>query len=166
MDARREAEPVRNPTRVERRSDRERVVTRTFDAPARLVYAAWTRPELMKRWWVPRSIPMAMVGCELDVRAGGRYRLSFTMEGMPPMDFFGRYLEVVPERRLVWTNEEGGADGSTTTVTFEEQDGKTVVTVSELYPSKEALEADGAHEAAAEVHAQLDELLASLTAAA
>lgn len=153
-----------NQTRVERRSDLERVVTRTFNAPARLVYQAWTRPELLRRWWVPRSVPMSLVGCELDVRVGGKYRLSFTSGSMPPMDFFGRYLEVVPEKRLVWTNEESGADGSTTTVTFEERDGQTVVTVSERYPSKEALEADGAHEAAAETHAQLDELLATLLA--
>ncbi len=164
MDARRDGERVRHQTRVERRSELERVVTRTFDAPARLVYAAWTRPELMQRWWVPRSVPMSMVGCEMDVKVGGRYRLSFKMEGMPPMNFFGRYLEVVPDRRLVWTNEESGADASTTTVTFEEKDGQTLVTVSERYPSKEALEADGSVEAAAEVHGQLEELLASLVA--
>jgi uncharacterized protein YndB with AHSA1/START domain len=165
MAARGDGEPVRNRTTVERRSDRERVVTRAFDAPAHLVYRAWTRPELMKRWWVPRSAPMSLIACEMDVRVGGRYRLTFQSEAMPPTDFFGRYLEVVPNERLVWTNEEGGADGSTTTVTLEEKDGQTVVRVSDLYPSKEALEADGAHEAAAETHAQLDELLATLLAA-
>jgi uncharacterized protein YndB with AHSA1/START domain len=157
-------EPSDNQTTVERRSERERVVTRTFDAPARLVFAAWTRPELMKRWWVPRSMPISLVSCEMDVRAGGTYRLSFESESMPSMDFFGRYLEVIPNARLVWTNEESGEAGSTTTVTFEEKDGRTTVVVSELYPSKEALEADGSHEAAAETHAQLDELLADLAA--
>jgi uncharacterized protein YndB with AHSA1/START domain len=161
-----EREPTKNRTTVERKSDRERIVTRTFDAPAYLVFEAWTKPELMKRWWVPRSVPMSLVSCEMDVRVGGRYRLSFEMDAMPPMDFFGRYLDVIPNARLVWTNEEGGEAGSVTTVTFEERDGKTTVVVSELYPSKEALEADGAHEAAAETHAQLDELLASLTATA
>lgn len=153
---------TKNQTTVERTSEREGVVRRTFDAPARLVFEAWTRPELIKRWWVPKSVPMSLVGCEMDVRVGGKYRLTFTSPSFPSMDFFGRYLEVVPNARLVWTNEEGGEDGSTTTVTFEEKNGKTLVVVSELYPTKEALEADGAHEAAAETHAQLDELLASL----
>jgi uncharacterized protein YndB with AHSA1/START domain len=156
---------IKNETTIERTSERERVITRVFNAPARLVFDAWTKPELMKRWWVPRSIPMQMTGCEMDVRAGGSYKLTFKLESMPePMDFFGRYLEVVPNARLVWTNEEGGVDASTTTVTFTEKDGKTTVVVSERYPTKEALEADGAHEAAAEVHGQLDALLAELTA--
>ncbi|MFT3915585.1 MAG: SRPBCC domain-containing protein [Anaeromyxobacteraceae bacterium] len=164
MGATRASESPKHQTTVERKSERERVVTRTFDAPARLVFDAWTKPELMKRWWVPRSIPMSLVSCEMDVRTGGTYKLTFKMEPHPPMDFFGRYVEVVPNRRLVWTNEESGADASTTTVTFEEKDGMTTVVVSELYPSKEALEADGAHEAAKEVHAQLDALLAALRA--
>lgn len=155
----------KNPTTVERKSDRERVVRRTFDAPVRLVYEAWTKPELMQRWWVPKSVPIRLVSCEMDVRTGGTYRLRFESDVMPPMDFFGRYVEVVPNERLVWTNEESGEAGSVTTVTFEEKDGRTMVTLTELYPSKEALEADGAHEAAAESHAQLDELLASLTSA-
>ena len=159
-----EGEPTKNQTTVERKSERERVVTRTFNAPARLVFDAWTRPDLMKRWWVPKSVPMSLVSCEMDVRVGGKYRLTFKSESIPSMDFFGRYIEVIPNARLVWTNEEGGEDGSTTTVTFAEKDGRTTVVVSELYPSKEALEADGAHEAAAETHAQLDELLASLAA--
>jgi uncharacterized protein YndB with AHSA1/START domain len=162
MGATKTGEPTKHQTTVERTSERERVVRRTFDAPARLVFQAWTRPELMKRWWVPRSIPMSLVSCEMDVRVGGTYKLTFKMEPHPPMDFFGRYVDVVPNRRLVWTNEEAGADASTTTVTFEEKDGVTTVVVSELFPSKEALEADGSHEAANEVHAQLDELLAVL----
>lgn len=157
-----ESERTRNQTTTERTSERERVTTRTFDAPARLVFDAWTRPELMKRWWVPKSVPMSLVSCEMDVRVGGRYRLTFETDATASMDFFGRYLEVIPNARLVWTNEEGGEDGSTTTVTFEEKDGKTKVVVRELYPSKEALEADGAHEAAVETHAQLDALLAEL----
>ena len=148
---------------MERTSERELVVTRTIDGPAHIVFDAWTKPELMKRWWVPKSVPMSLIACEMDVRVGGRYRLTFKTDSIPSMDFFGRYLEVVPNARLVWTNEEGGEDGSTTTVTFEEKDGRTTVVISELYPSKEALEADGAHEAAAETHAQLDELLATLT---
>jgi uncharacterized protein YndB with AHSA1/START domain len=146
--------------RVERRSDREIVVTRWFDAPARLVFEAWSRPELFQRWWVPRSLGMTLHACEMDVRTGGTYRLNFG-EGM---DFFGRYLEVVPPSRIVWTNEEGGEGGSVTTVTFEEQDGKTLLVMSEVFSSKEALDADGggAAEATHETFSQLDELLASM----
>lgn len=156
MDAGRGSEPVT----VERTSDREVVVTRTFDAPARLVFAAWTRPELFRQWWVPRSMDMVLHACEMDVRVGGRYRLNFG-EGA---DFFGRYLEVEPPSRLAWTNEEGGDGGSVTTVTFEENDGRTRVVVTERYPSKEALDAAGlgAQEAMRETFAQLEELLRTL----
>jgi uncharacterized protein YndB with AHSA1/START domain len=96
----------------------------------------------------------------MDVRTGGTYRLSFG-EGM---DFFGRYLEVTPPSRIVWTNEEGGEDGSVTTVTFEEQDGRTLLVMTERYPSKEALDdaGTGAADATHETFAQLDELLLAL----
>jgi uncharacterized protein YndB with AHSA1/START domain len=145
-------------TTVERRGDRELVVTRTFDAPARLVFEAWSNPELFQRWWVPKSMGMTLYACEMDVRTGGTYRLNFG-EGM---DFFGRYVEVTPPSRIVWTNEEGGEDASVTTVTFEEHDGRTLLVMSELYPSKEALDAagTGAADATHETFAQLDELLA------
>ena len=154
------SEAVKNVTKVERRSDRELVVTRTFDGPAHLVFEAWSNPELFKRWWVPRSLGMTLESCEMDVRTGGTYRLGFG-DGM---DFFGRYIEVTPHSRIVWTNEEGGENGSVTTVTFEERDGKTLLVMSELYPSKEALDAagTGAADAMHETFAQLDELLASL----
>ena len=146
-------------TRVERRSDREIVVSRWFDAPAHLVFEAWSRPELFQRWWVPRSLGITLHACEMDVRTGGTYRLSFG-EGR---DFFGRYLEVVPPSRIVWTNDEGGEYGSVTTVTFEEQGARTLLVMSEVFPSKEALDADGggASEASHESFRQLDELLAS-----
>lgn len=145
---------------VERRSDREIVVTRWFEAPARLVFEAWSRPELFQRWWVPRSFGMTLYDCEMDARTGGTYRLNFG-EGM---DFYGRYLEVVPPSRIVWTNEEGGEGGSVTTVTFEEQDGRTLLVMTEVFPSKEALDADGggAAEATHETFDQLEELLASM----
>ena len=151
-------------TTVERKSDREVVVTRTFDAPARLVFEAWTKPELFEQWWVPRSMGMTLRSCELDVRTGGKYRLVFGDDPANPMAFFGEYLDVVPNQRLVWTNEESGADGSVTTVTFEEKNGKTTLVMSELYPTKEALDAagTGAQEAMKETFGQLDELLASL----
>jgi len=151
-------------TTVQRKSDRELVVTRTFDAPARLVFEAWTKPELFEQWWVPRSMGMTLRSCELDVRTGGEYRLVFGDDPANPMAFFGKYLDVVPNQRIVWTNEESGADGSVTTVTFEEKDGRTMLVMSELYPTKEALDAagTGAQEAMKETFGQLDELLASL----
>src|SRR6476620_9631456 len=137
MSARRESEARMNRTTVERKSDREVVVTRSFDAPARLVFEAWSKPELFKQWWVPRSMGMTLESCEMDVRTGGTYRLGFG-DGM---DFFGRYIEVTPHSRIVWTNEEAGENGSVTTVTFEETAGRTLLVMSELYPSKEALDA-------------------------
>ena len=164
MAARKESESQR--TTVQRKSEREVVVTRTFDAPARLVFEAWSRPELFKRWWVPRSMGMTLRSCELDVRTGGKYRLVFGDDPANSMAFFGRYLEVVPDKRIVWTNEESGDAGSVTTVTFEERDGKTLLVMSELYPTKEALDAagTGAQEATHETFEQLDELLVELSA--
>ena len=168
MDARRESEPapMKNRTTVERKSERELVVTRTFNGPARIVFEAWTRPELFKRWWAPKSMGMSLLSCEMDVRVGGTYRLVFSHNDSEPMAFFGRYIEVTPHSRLVWTNDEGGEDGPVTTVTFEEQDGKTLLAMHELYPSKEALDAagTGSADATAETFAQLDELLVTLGA--
>jgi uncharacterized protein YndB with AHSA1/START domain len=166
MGARRESEhtSVKNITIVERKSEREIVVTRTFNAPARIVFEAWTKPELMKQWWVPKSMDMSLLSCEMDVRVGGKYRFVFGQG--PGMEFFGRYIEVIPHSRIVWTNEEGGEDGSITTVTFEEKAGKTLLVMSELYPSKEALDAagTGAADATHETFTQLDELLFELGA--
>jgi uncharacterized protein YndB with AHSA1/START domain len=148
---------------VERKSERELVVTRTFNGPARIVFEAWTKPELFKRWWAPKSMGMSLLSCEMDVRVGGKYRLQFEHDAMA---FFGTYLEVTPHSRLVWTNEEGGEGGPVTTVTFEERGGNTLVVLHELYPSKEALDAagTGAADAMAETFAQLDELLLTLGA--
>ena len=163
MVARREGEPAptRNRTTSERRSDRELVITRTFDAPARLVFEAWTTPELFKQWWVPKSSGATLLSCAQDVRVGGSYRLEFAHPtAATPMAFFGKYVEVVPDARLVWTNEES-ADGAVTTVTFEEKDGKTLLVMSELYPSKQALEMaiEGMDGAMPETFEQLDEVL-------
>jgi uncharacterized protein YndB with AHSA1/START domain len=166
MDARRESEPpMKNRTNVER-SEREIVVTRTFNGPARIVFEAWTRPELIKRWWVPKSMGMSLLSCEADVRVGGTYRFVFARGDSEPMAFFGKYIEVTPHSRLVWTNEES-AGGAVTTVTFEEQGGKTLLVLHELYPSKEALEANaGMEDALGETFEQLDELLLTLGASA
>jgi uncharacterized protein YndB with AHSA1/START domain len=168
MDARKESEPtaMKNRPTVERKSDRELVVTRTFNAPARLVFEAWSKPELLKRWWAPKSMGMSLLSCEADVRTGGRYRFVIGVGDAKPMEFFGRYTEVTPHSRLVWTNEEAGDAGSITTVTFEEKGGKTLLVMHELYPSKEALDAagTGAADAMGETLAQLDELLVTLGA--
>lgn len=130
-----------NQTKSERKSDREFVVTRTINGPAHLVFEAWATPEIFKKWWVPKSAPMTLESCEMDVRAGGGYRLVFMMNSQT-FEFFGKYVEVTPPSRLVWTNDEGGDDTTTvTTVTFQEVGKTTIVTVHELYPSKEALDA-------------------------
>jgi uncharacterized protein YndB with AHSA1/START domain len=153
-------------TTVDRASDREIVVTRTFDAPARIVFEAWTRPELFMRWWAPRSMGMSIRSCEMDARTGGKYRLEFGQDAASSWAFFGKYIEVIPNERIVWTNEESD-DGSVTTVTLEETDGKTLLTLSELYPSREALEAEhGAEDGLPEQFEQLDELLLTLDASA
>ena len=166
MDARRESEPSRRKDRttVERKSERELVVTRTFDGPARIVWEAWTQPELLRQWWVPKSMGMSLLSCEMDVRVGGKYRLEFA-HGDSRAAFFGTYKEVTPHSRLVWSNEESD-EGSVTTVTFEEKGGKTLLVMHELYPSKEALDAagTGAADVMVETFAQLDELLVTLGA--
>jgi len=151
-----------NRTVVERKGERELVVTRTFDAPPSIVYRAWTQPELFKRWWMPKSLSgVSLLSCEMDVRTGGKYRLEFGAGGSDSMTFFGKYLEVVPNERIVWTNDEGET-GAITTVTFEEQGGKTLLTFHEIYPSSEALEEalQGSAAGLPEQFDQLDELLA------
>jgi len=166
VDARRDSElaPMKNRTTVERKSERELVVTRTFNGPPRIVFQAWTKPELFRQWWVPKSMGMSLLSCEMDVRVGGKYRLVFAY-GDSQAAFFGTYQEVTPHSRLVWTNEESD-EGSVTTVTFEEKGGKTLLVMHELYPSKEALDAagTGAADATVETFAQLDELLVTLGA--
>ena len=158
---------VKNRTSVERRSERELVVTRTIDAPRHIVFEAWIKPELFQRWWVPKSIGLELLSCELDVRVGGAYRLVFRHPDAPDgMAFHGRYLEVTPPSRLVWTNEEAGSAGQVTTVTFEERAGQTRLVMHDLYPSKEALDeaiSSGSTSWNDETFNQLDELLASAT---
>jgi len=165
MDGNGEGDPTsrNNRTTVERTSERELVVKRTFNAPARIVFDAWTKPELLKRWWAPKSFGVTFLSCEADVRAGGRYRFVFGHAASEqPMEFFGRYLEVTPPSHLVWTNDEGGEGGAVTTVTFEERGGQTLLVMHDLYPSKEALDgaiASGSTGGFGETFEQLDELL-------
>lgn len=150
-------------TTVERKSERELVVTRTFNGPARIVFQAWTKPELFQRWWAPKSCGLTILSCEMDVRTGGTYRLVMRHPSSgQPMAFFGRYLDVVPHSRVVWTNDEGGEDSAITTVTFEERGTETLVVVHELYPSKEALDdamASGSTSGWSEQFEQLDAFL-------
>jgi uncharacterized protein YndB with AHSA1/START domain len=161
MDARSENETNANRTTVELKSEREVVVTRVFNAPAHIVFEAWTTPALFKQWWLPKSMGMTLDSCEMDVRTGGKYCLVFG-GGIP---FFGKYIEVIPNSRIVWTNDESD-NGSVTTVTFEEQDGKTLLVLHELYPSKEAFDAEhGMEDAMGETFGQLDEVLVTLGAA-
>ncbi|MBL6938108.1 MAG: SRPBCC family protein [Alphaproteobacteria bacterium] len=158
---------AKKPTEAERISDRELVVTRTFNAPARIVFKAWTTPELFQRWWTPKSFGITILSCEMDVRTGGTYRLVMRHPSFEqPMAFFGRYIEVVPNARIVWTNDEGGEVGAVTTVTFEERGGETLLVMRDTYPSKKALDeaiasgaTSGGHD---ETFNQLDEVLRSL----
>ena len=171
METRSESETVlmKNRTSVDRKSERELVVSRTINGPARIVFEAWTTPELFKRWWVPRSMGMSLLTCEMDVRVGGQYRLVFGHNGSTVMEVFGKYLEVTPHSRLVWTNDEGDEGGAVTTLTFEETGGQTLLVLHDLYPSKEALDAaisSGSTEGLPEQLEQLDELIVTLGASA
>jgi len=169
MDARRENEPAptKNRTTIERTSERELVVTRTINGPARIVFEAWTKPELLKRWWAPKSTGLTLLSCEADVRVGGTYRFVFGHDASESMAFFGRYVEVTPHSRLVWTSDEGAGGEAVTTATFEERGGKTLLVVRELYPSKDALDgamASGMEPGTRETFEQLEELVVTLGA--
>jgi uncharacterized protein YndB with AHSA1/START domain len=170
MDERKNSEinPKKYDTTVERKSERELVVTRTFNGPAHIVFDAWTKPELFRQWWAPKSCGVSIISCDLDVRTGGTYHL---VMGHPsseqPMSFFGRYIEVTPNSRLVWTNDEGDEGGAVTTVTFEQRGGETLVVMKDLYPSRKALDdaiASGSTSGAGEQFEQLDQLLVTLEA--
>ena len=152
-------------TAVERRSERELVVTRTFNGPVRLVFDAWTKPDLFKLWWAPKSSGVPLLSCDMDVRTGGSYRIAFGRDEANSRAFFGKYLDVSPPSRIVWTNDESD-DAAVTTVTFEEEDGKTLLVLHELYPSKQALDEAfvGMEDAMPEQFAQLDDLLITLSA--
>ena len=171
MNARKDSDPnpTKNPTTVEPKSERELVVTRTFDAPARIVFQAWTTPELFRRWWIPKSMPLALLSYEADIRVGGGYRLVFDVDGTKTMAFFGKYIEVTPHSRIVWTNDESGEDGALTTVTLEEMGDRTRMVLHELYRSQEVRDAalaSGSYEGMGETFGQLDEVLVSLGAKA
>lgn len=156
-----------NHTIVERKSDRDLIVTRRFNAPAGIIFQAWTRPELFKQWWAPKSMGVPLRSCEMDARPGGKYRVEFGHDTSSTFAFYGKYLEVAPGSRLAWTNEED-EDGAVTTVTLEERDGATQLVLHEAYPTKEALDRaiGGTEGAIGEQFAQLDELLTTMAAGA
>ena len=158
--------PMKNRTTAER-TDRELILSRTFDAPAHRVYEAWTKPEQFRQWWVPKSSGATLLSCEQDVRVGGGYQLEFAHpQAEMPMAFFGKYLDVVPNARIVWTNEES-EDGAVTTVTFDEKDGKTLLMMRDVYRSKDALDqaSEGMDEMMSETFGQLDAFLEGRSAA-
>jgi len=162
----RESNATEYATTVKRKSQRELVVTRTFNGPAHIVFNAWTKPELLQRWWVPKSFGASFLSCEADVRTGGKYRFVFShASSEQPVAFFGKYIEVVPDSRLVWTNDEDEEGGPVTTVTFEERGHETLVTILDLYPSTKALDdalASGSTSWNGESFEQLDQLLVTL----
>jgi uncharacterized protein YndB with AHSA1/START domain len=163
-----DTKPIKHETTVERKSERELAVTRSFNGPAHVVFRAWTKPELLKRWWIPKSCGASFLSCEADVRTGGTYRFVFSHPSSEqPMSFFGRYVEVTPPSRLVWTNDEGDENGAITTVTFEERGGETLVVMHDLYPSQKALDDaidSGSTNGSGEQFEQLDQLLLALEA--
>ena len=152
-------------TVVKRNSDCDLVVTRSFNAPARNIFAAWTTPDLFMRWWAPKSTGMTLLSCEMDVRVGGGCRIELRHPAAEqPMAFFGKYIEVIPPTRLTWTNEES-EDGAVSTVTLEEKHSKTLLTFHERYPTKQALDnsIEGTEACMPEQFTQLGELLLTLS---
>jgi uncharacterized protein YndB with AHSA1/START domain len=169
MIERKSGEPTsKNQTTMELKADRELVITRTFNAPARIVFDAWTKAELVKRWWAPKSHGVSIAECNADVRVGGSYRYVLRPKEGDDIAFSGKYTEITPHSRLVYTQffepmRDAGA--VIVTITFEEQGAKTRLVSHELYPSKEAREAalgSGMEHGMRETMDQLDELVASL----
>lgn len=150
-------------TQVTRKSDYELAVTRTFDALVQTIFKAWTQTDHFKQWWVPQSSGAVLRSCEQDVRVGGRHRVEITHPKVSaPMAFYGTYLEVAPNSRLVWTNEENEA-GAVTTVSFNEVNGGTRVSLEKRYPTAQALDQalQGMQDAMSETFDQLEALLAA-----
>lgn len=159
---------MKNETIVERTSDRELVVTRTFDAPAQIVFDAWTKPDLLKQWWAPKSFGVSLFECEQDLRVGGAYRFAFGRDPTSPEVFTGRYLEVDPPARLVFTQiyeRMAHVGEAVVTAIFDESQGRTRLTLRQVFPSREALEgalASGMERGMRITLDQLDELVASM----
>ncbi len=167
MAAQRKGESMNlNPTSLERTSDKEIVIARTFRAPAQIVFDAWTKPEYVRRWWAPESRGVTLVQCDADLRPGGAYRYVLARGKAERFAFSGKYLEIARPTRLVYTQSFEPVPGeAVVTVSFEERGGSTTLVAHELYPSKEALDgalASGMEDGMRETFDQLDELVASL----
>jgi uncharacterized protein YndB with AHSA1/START domain len=164
---------ARSRTKFERVSDTEIVMERTFNGPRHIVFDAWTKPELVSRWWAPTSFGTAMDSCEAEVRVGGSYRYVVRHRTGGKFAFSGAYTEVTPHSRLVYTSffepeaagTMPGIDAVIVTVTFEEREGRTHLVSHERYPSKEVLDMAVGSGMERGVHItmdQLDALVASL----
>ena len=149
-------------------SDREVCMTRSFNAPRDLVFAAWTKPELVMRWLGVEAWPMVV--CEIDLRVGGVLRYVWRNKDGTDMGINGVFQQIVPPERLVHTElfEEDWTDGETqVTTTFTEQDGRTTVSMVILYASKAARDGamkTGMADGMAEGYRSLDILLANIPA--
>jgi len=171
MDARKSSKPLNrtaNQTAMELTSDLEIVITRTFNGPPRIVFEAWTRPELVRRWWAPKALGVSVVSIDADVRVGGRYRYVLQRgDGGGEVAFSGTYREVAPPSRLVYTQAfEPYPDEVIITITLTERDGQTDFVSHELWPSKEIRDmamSTGMEKGMRMTMDQLDELVASLS---
>jgi uncharacterized protein YndB with AHSA1/START domain len=149
-------------------SDREIVLTRAFDAPRDLVFEAWTRPEHVRHWWGLRSSTMLL--CEAEVRPGGSWRYVTTAEDGAEVPFTGVYREITPPERLVYTEMYdvepfNSGDPAVNTVSFTEKEGRTLVTVTTVYPTKEVRDfvlGTGMEAGAAESYDRLAEHLTTM----
>jgi uncharacterized protein YndB with AHSA1/START domain len=144
-------------------TDREIVMTRVFDAPRHLVFDAFSKPELLKRWFGPRG--WSLVVCEVDLKVGGGFRFVLRGPDGKEMGMRGVYREIVPPERSVHMESFDDYPGeSQVTSVFVEQRGQTTLTVTVLYPSREVRDAvikSGMEHGAAESYDRLAELLAS-----
>jgi uncharacterized protein YndB with AHSA1/START domain len=157
-----------NKMKLELVGDREIVMTRSFAAPARLVFEAYTKADLVAKWWAPKKCGVEMVSCEAEVRVGGKWRYTLRNPDTEVVAFYGEYREVTAPERVVYTEQFSKfPDGPPVivTVTFVERDGRTEMTSTQLYPSKEVREmvvATGMEFGANETLNQLEEVLRSL----
>ena len=144
-------------------SDREIVLTRVFDAPRHLVFDAFTKAELLKRWFGPHG--WSLVVCEVDLKVGGTFRFVLRGPDGAEMGMRGVYKEIVrPERSVHMESFDDYPGESQVTTVLTEQGGKTTLTATVLYPSQEVRDAvikSGMEHGAAESYDKLAEMLAS-----
>lgn len=129
-----------NPNSREAAADRELVITRVIDAPARLLFEAQSKPEHLLKWFGPAGYPLAL--CEVDFRVGGKFRMTMREEksGELMQPFGGEYVEIVPHKKIVYTDafDGEGSEQMVVTITYDEgDDGKTTLTIHTLFGSAE-----------------------------